>query len=145
MICNVRLIPVLATFMIACGAEPTTPTPTILRVVTDQGTYLAGGTGEVRILNVSGGPVSYNECERSLDRYDQGTWVAVSWRDSLAVNCVDILRTLGVGAEISVAFRLLDGLSAGTYRWRFDEIRMDDGGTPLPIWERVSTPFLVEP
>ena len=144
----VRSISIVAFFgglMIACGDGATAPTPAVLRVVTDQATYTVGDTGEVRILNVSGSAVPYNECDRSLDRYVEGKWVDVPWRAAVDQNCVDILRSLAAGAEISVAFRLLDTLGSGTYRWRFNEILTDDARTQLPLWERVSTPFLVAP
>jgi hypothetical protein len=127
---------------IACGGS-TEPTPSMLRVVTDQPTYLVGAAGEVRILNVSPADLQYNECARSLDRYTQGGWSPTSWRAPADANCVDILRTLSAGAEITVSFQLPDTLANGTYRWRFEDFLRDDGSNKLPLWERVSSPFLV--
>ena len=130
---------------VACNGGATAPTPSVLRVVTDQARYTLGATGQVRILNVSESPVFYNECSRSLDRHDVAGWAEVPWRSPLEENCVDILRTLAAGAEVAIGFQFPDTLGGGTYRWRFDAVSVEESAGPLPLWERVSTPFLVTP
>ncbi len=135
----------LAVLLIGCDSDVTAPTPKVLRVVTDQSTYTVGAAGEVRILNVSTSSVFYNACPRLLDRNTQGTWLEIPSSEPSNANCVDVLLTLAAGAEIAVAFQVPDTVGPGTYRWRFETLLADENDTRLPLWERVSTPFLVTP
>ncbi len=120
------------------------PEQTFLRIEPTKAQYRPAEYVTLAFRNIGTSDVIFNPCYATLQRSTDQTWIVITpSHDVPTINCPDLLRTLAPGTMLEDRAGILPpNLAAGLYRYRLDDMSVDQG-TLLPEAARVSSPFRV--
>jgi len=113
---------------LAVGCRSATAPGTVL-VTLDQSRYIAGNVVTGSITNTSSHLITYNLCQRDLDRRVSSGWTTVIVVPPEGAACNTEGFILSPGGRAQFTFAIPTDLAVGTYRIRFLELL---GGVSTP-------------
>ena len=119
-----------------CGILTGTHDHGPFRITTDKSSYAYGSTVAVGVRNISGKAQSYNFCPVTLQKVENGAWVAVGGSPPTGVACAAIAYMLQPGDSTGFLFTLPSTELQGGFRlvlpWLGDiSVPVDQRATPL--------------